>query len=317
MNISVSATDTLSSIATSINNSSSNPGVSATVVAGTNGSQLVLTSTSTGVANAFTISASSGSSSGLSALATTLATPGSNEATDAKLTIDGIPASSASNNVSGVLTGVTMNLTATGTSQLTVAQNTGPITQAVNDFVTAYNQYANIVSTLNSFDPTSGAAGVLLGDSTMNSIQSQLSNVLGGSVHGNSIGTLASLGITRNADGTMSLNAQTLSTALTNNSSAVQNLFASSNGLGTQLSTLVNNYNGSSGILQSRINSLNGDVTNLGTQTTALNARMAVYQQQLVQQYTNLSTMMTSLNNTSSFLTQSLASLNDNSSSKN
>jgi flagellar hook-associated protein 2 len=157
---------------------------------------------------------------------------------------------------------------------------------------------------------------VLLGDSTLAAIQSQLSNVLGASVAGNSIGSLASLGITRNSDGTMSLNSQTLSTALTSNPSAVQNLFASSSGIATQLNTLVTNYNSSSGILQTRINSLNTDVTNLGTQTTALNARMAVYQQQLVQQYTNLSTMMTSLNNTSSYLTQSLASLNDTSSSK-
>jgi flagellar hook-associated protein 2 len=207
-----------------------------------------------------------------------------------------------------------MNLTATGTSQLTVAQNTAPITTAVNDFVTAYTQYASTVSTLNSYNATTGAAGVLLGDSTLGAIQSQLSSVLGSSVAGNSIGSLASLGITRNADGSMSLNNQTLSTALTNNPSAVQNLFASTNGIATQLSTLVGNYNSSSGILQTRINSLNGDVTNLASQTTALNARMAVYQQQLVKQYTNLSTMMTSLNNTSTYLTQSLAALNNSSS---
>jgi flagellar hook-associated protein 2 len=54
----------------------------------------------------------------------------------------------------------------------------------------------------------------------------------------------------------------------------------------------------------------------LGTQQKSLNSRMAVYQQQLQQQYTRLGTMMSSLNNTSSYLTTALAQLT-NSNSKN
>ena len=315
INVAVAPTDTLNDIATSINNASNNPGVSATVVSGVNGDQLVLTSTSTGTANGFSISASSDSSSDLSTLATALNTPGSNEAANAELTIDGIAVTSASNNVSGALTGVTLSLTSTGTSQLTVAQSTTPITTAVNDFVTAYSSYASTVNQLDSFDSTTGEAGVLLGDATLSSIQTQLANVLGSSVAGNSIGNLASLGITRNSDGTMSLNSATLATALSNNPSVVQNLFTGTKGIGTQLSSLVTNFNSTTGVLQTRINSLNTDVTNLGTQQTALNARMSVYQQQLVKQYTNLDTLMTSLNNTSSYITQSLEALNKSSSS--
>jgi flagellar hook-associated protein 2 len=155
----------------------------------------------------------------------------------------------------------------------------------------------------------------LLGDATLSSIQTQLSNVLGSSVTGNSIGNLASLGITRNSDGSMSLNSTTLATALSNNPQTVQNLFTGTNGIATQLSTVVNNFNSSTGVLQTRISSLNTDVTNLGTQQTALNARMAVYQQQLVAQYTNLDTLMTSLNNTSSYLTDSLNANNKSSNS--
>jgi flagellar hook-associated protein 2 len=43
---------------------------------------------------------------------------------------------------------------------------------------------------------------------------------------------------------------------------------------------------------------------------------MAVYQQQLVKQYTSLSSLMTSLNNTSSYLTQAMDALNNVSTSK-
>jgi flagellar hook-associated protein 2 len=302
MDLTVSPTDDLETIASNINDASNNPGVTAAVVAGTNGEQLVLTSTQTGTANAFSVSAGSDSSSGLSALASQLNTP-SSAATNAELTVDGIPATSSTNDVSGVLTGVTMDLTSTGSSNLTVSQSTTPITTAVNDFVTAYNTYNSEVSELASYNTSTGEAGVLLGDPTLNAIQNQLSEVMSSSVMGNSIGNLATLGITRNSDGSLSLNSDTLSTALSNDPSTVQNLFASTNGIATQLSSLVTNYSSSSGIIQTRVNDLQTDVSNLATQQTALNARMATYQQQLVKQYSNLDSLMTSLNNTSSYLT--------------
>lgn len=313
MNVAVGATDTLSSIASNINNGSGNPGVTATIVAGVNGNQLVLTSTSTGSANAFSVSAGSGSSSGVSTLASALNTP-STAAANAQLTIDGISVSSPTNSVSGALTGVTLNLSTTGSSQLTVAQSTTPITTAVNDFVSAYNTYASTVSQLQSYNSTTKVAGVLLGDATLSAVQSQISSVLGSKVSSSSVGSLANLGITRNADGTLALNSTTLANTLASNPSSVQQLFTGASGIATQLSTLVTGFNSSSGALQSRINNLNKDLTDLTSQQTALNARMAVYQSQLVQQYTGLSSLMSSLNNTSSYLTQAMNALTGTSS---
>lgn len=313
MNVAVGATDTLSSIASNINNGTGNPGVTATIVAGVNGNQLVLTSTSTGSANAFSVSAGSGSSSGVSTLASALNTP-STAAANAQLTIDGISVSSPTNSVSGALTGVTLNLSTTGSSQLTVAQSTTPITTAVNDFVSAYNTYASTVSQLQSYNSTTKVAGVLLGDATLSAVQSQISSVLGSKVSSSSVGSLANLGITRNADGTLALNSTTLANTLASNPSSVQQLFTGASGIATQLSTLVTGFNSSSGALQSRINNLNKDLTDLTSQQTALNARMAVYQSQLVQQYTGLSSLMSSLNNTSSYLTQAMNALTGTSS---
>jgi flagellar hook-associated protein 2 len=315
MNVSVGANDTLADIAANINGGSGNPGVTATIVSGTSGDQLVLTSTSTGTKNAFTVSASGDSDSGVTALASSLDSP-SSAATDAQLTIDNIPVTSASNSVSGALTGVTLNLAATGSTQLTVAQSTAPISQAVNDFVTAYNSYATTVNQLDSYDSTTKEAGVLLGDQTLSTVQSQISGVLSSNVAGSPLANLASLGITRNADGTLALNSTTLANTLSSNPTSVQQLFSGTHGIGTQLSTLVTNFNSNDGVLQSKINSLTTDLNNESTQQTALNARMAVYQQQLVQQYTSLSTLMTSLNNTSSYLTQAMDALNNVGSSK-
>jgi flagellar hook-associated protein 2 len=324
MNLSVSATDSLSDIASAINTSSSNPGVTATIINGVNGQQLMLGSSKTGVANAFTVSAGSTSSSGLQSLATTLNTPGSNEAVDAKLTVNGIAVDSPTNTVSGMMDGVTLSLTSTGTNTLTVAQDSTAAQNAIQGFVTAYNSYISTVNSLSSYTSTSstagsasGTAGPLLGDATLASVQSQVANVLDGTVKGNSIGTLANLGITRQADGTLSIDTSTLNSALTSNPSAVQNLFSGTNGYATTLNSALNSYTSSDGIITTRITSLNNQLTQLGTQQTALNSRMAVYQQQLQQQYTALDTLMSTLNNTSSYLTTALAQLSGSSSSSN
>jgi len=158
---------------------------------------------------------------------------------------------------------------------------------------------------------------VLLGDNTLTSVQRQISSVLSGAVKGNSLGTLANVGITRNADGTLNLDNDQLASAFQSNPAAVKDLFTGPNGYATNLSTSIGTYANQGGIISTRMDSLQDTLTQLGQQQTALDNRMATYQTQLQQQYTALDTLMSSLNNTSSYLTTALAQLNDSNSSKN
>lgn len=312
INVAVSATASLADIAAAINGAAGNPGVQATVVNGANGSQLLLSSTKTGAANAFTISANATSSDGLTAFANQLATPaadGSGVAQDAKLTVDNIPATSASNSVSGVLDGVTLNLTATGTTQLTVAQDTSGIAKDVSDFVDAYNDYQTTVDTLESYDPNTKTSGVLLGDSMLNSVKRQVSTLVNGAVPGNAFGTLASLGITRDSTGQMSFDTNQLATALASNPTGVRDLFSGTNGIATKLADTTNTLISSTGIIATRATALTASLTRLDTQQTALDSRMSTYESMLRTQYTQLDTLMSTLNTTSSYLTKALAGL--------
>ena len=309
VDVAVSATDTISDIAAKINGASGNPGVEATVVNGANGAQLLLSSAKTGVANGFTVTAGSGSSSGLSTLATQLNTAGSSEAKDASLSLDGIAITSASNSVSGAIDGVTLNLTAPGSTTLTVTRDNSAATDAIQGFVDAYNSYQQTVGTLSSYDSTTGQAGILLGDTTLNSAKQQISSVLSSKVSGNSIGSLAVLGITRQADGSLALDSSKLSAALNSNPSTVQDLFAGTNGYATKLNTALDGFTSASGVIATRQQSLNDSLTKLNTQQTQLDQRMSVYQQQLLDQYNSLDTLMSQLNNTSSYLTSQLAAL--------
>jgi flagellar hook-associated protein 2 len=255
------------------------------------------------------VSASADSSEGLAALAGRLDTAGGNEASDASLRIDGIAVTSASNSVSGALNGVTLELAATGSATLTVSRDTSAATDAISSFVTAYNSYAATVSSLDSYDKDTGQSGILLGDTTLMSIQRQIGSVLSGGVAGNDIGSLAALGITRNADGTLKLDSGKLDDALKGNPGAVQDLFAGPGGYATRLNDALGGFTGSGGVIAARNASINKQLGNLDQESTALDARMNVYEAQLRQQYTALDTLMSSLNNTSSYLASSLKQL--------
>ncbi len=309
VNVSIGATDTVAAIAAKINAAANNPGVTATVVNGAGGAQLLLSSSKTGVANGFSVSAGSGSSAGLSTLATKLNTAGANEAKDARLSLDGIAITSASNSVSGAIDGVTIHLAAPGSTTLTVARDSSVPTKAVQGFVDAYNSYVKTVGTLSSYDKASGQAGILLGDATLNSVQRQISSVLSGKVAGNSIGSLASLGITRSANGTLAVDGTKLASALDGNPSAVQDLFAGPSGYAQRLNTALLGFTASNGVIATRQQSLTDSLSQLNTQQSQLDARMSVYEKQLRDQYAKLDTLMSSLNNTSSYLTGALAQL--------
>ncbi|HET6433842.1 flagellar filament capping protein FliD [Dyella sp.] len=307
--LAIGATDTVADIAAKINGASDNHGVTATVVNGASGAQLLLSSSQTGVANGFSVSTDGGSSSGLAALATKLNTSGANEAKDALISLDGIDITSASNSVSGAIDGVTLNLSAPGSTTLTVTRDTSVASKAVQGFVDAYNSYVKTVGTLSSYDKDSGQAGILLGDTTLGSVQRQISSLLGSKVAGNSIGSLASLGITRSADGTLALDSAKLAATLQSNPSGVQDLFAGPGGYAKRLNSALDSFTASGGIIGTRQQSLTASLSRLNTQQSQLDARLSVYEQQLRDQYAALDTLMSRLNNTSSYLTGALAQL--------
>lgn len=312
MNLTVDSTNnSLAAIRDAINGASNNPGVSATIVTGTDGAHLVLSSTGTGVANGFSVS-SSGGDGGLAALNyNPAATTGNGlsvvtAAADAKYTIDGLAASSAGNTVSSAIDGLTLNLVKVGSSTLSVSSDTSKATSALTNLVNTYNGFVGIYQNLTKYDATSGTAGALLGDATLNSINSTLSGIIGGTANGT---TLSSIGISLQVDGTLSLDSAKLATALSDGGKQVSNMFSGTNGFAAKLNTPLASWVGTQGVLASRTSSINQELADLANQQTTLNSNMdsltALYQAQ----FSALDTLMTKLNSTSSYLTQQFDAL--------
>jgi len=113
--IAIDSTDnTLQGIAAAINSAPGNPGVTASILTTSDGARLVLTGTKTGATNGILVT-QSGGDGGLASLVydpannlTTLAQ--TQAALDANFTVNGYAATSASNQVTSVISGVTLNL---------------------------------------------------------------------------------------------------------------------------------------------------------------------------------------------------------------
>jgi flagellar hook-associated protein 2 len=334
-----SSNNTLSGIASAINSASDNPGVSATVINGSDGAHLVLRSTATGQASAINISTtldSGSSSSDLSKLNVTsinsTSTTDSNGNTtttptatsldsasqanwtqntvgqDAKLTVAGTTITSPTNTISNAVSGVTMTLTqasvASSPQTLTIAQDTDGQKTSIESFVTAYNNYISTVASLTSYDSTASSQGALLGDSMMNNIKNTIASTISKAIGtGSSAVNLASIGIALQPDGSLKTDETALTTALTNNPTKVASLFNSTDGVAAQLNNSLTSFLQTGGIIDTRTTALNADLTSIQSQQTQL----ASYTQQLTTtynaQFTALNTLMSQMSTQGSYLT--------------
>lgn len=306
MNVAIdNSVSSLASIRDKINKASDNPGVTATIVTGTDGAHLVLRSSKTGEDNGFTVS-SSGGDGGLAALNYDPSAASGNgftvvdKAQNALYTIDGMAGSSDSNAVTAI-DGLTISLLTTGSTTVNVTSDMSTATSAVNTFVSAYNSFATLYKNLTAYDKTSGSAGALIGDATLNSIKSTLTGVLSGAANGTS---LSQLGVSFQLDGTLKVDSDKLTAALGSDGGQVKALFGGDKGLGAALKTPLNSWIGSTGILVTRSTNLNKQITDLADQQTDLDNRMDALTKRYTTQFTALDTMLTKLNNTSSYLTQ-------------
>lgn len=142
--------------------------------------------------------------------------------------INGVFVSKASTSLSDVVQGVTLNLLKTGTSTVTVAQDSAGATTSINAFVKAYNELNATLKNLSSYDSSSKKGAILQGDATVRTIQNQIRNLLNKPLTGTGeFSSLAQVGITFQRDGTLAVNATKLQSALNANAADVASLFAS------------------------------------------------------------------------------------------
>lgn len=151
--------NSLQGIRDSIN--AANIGVTASIVNNGNTTSpynLVLTSKDTGLANSMKITVGGAADASIANLlaynpTSTQNLTQSTAAQNAALTVNGVPISSTSNAVTGAMTGTTLNLIKTGSTNLSVSRDTATVTASVQSLVKAYNEANATLKDYTSYDP--------------------------------------------------------------------------------------------------------------------------------------------------------------------
>ena len=292
-------------------------GVSATIVNDGSGTpyRLALSSEKSGVNNSLKITTSGGDGSLDSLLANDPAgiqhLNQTTAAQNANLTVNGIAITSATNTVTDAVQGVTLTLTKPTTTQanLSVARDTAAVKTAVTGFVDSYNALVSQLKSRSAYGSSSTDPNKpsLSGDGTIRVMLDQLHGVFNVGASGGTLTTLADVGITTKADGTLKLDSSKLNTAMTNNFSDVTNLFNGATGFGTRLKAWAESTLAPGGIIESRTQSLNTSITGYNNQISKLEVRMKTLQKQYTKTYSDLNVLLSSMSSTSSYLTQQLA----------
>lgn len=320
--------DTLSGLSAAIN--AAGGGVQAGVLTNADGTQrLTLVSQTPGAAGQITIADSTSDPGSPTTLADST-TPDKNAmlglavvqpGLDATMTVDGIPnITSPSNTVTNAITGVTFQLLSTGaitsssgtstpeTVQVIIANDNSTIESAINTFVNDFNTTIKAINAQEGKD-SSGNPEPLYGTSVLAQLQQGLLSAVSASFGTKTINSLVSLGISASAsaDGTLTLDAGTLSNALNTNFDQVISFFQDTGNFGSTLTQTLDGLGNNSATGGAISLALNED----SSQETTLNDDISRQEALIATQKTNLTAELNTANQILQSIPQQIQQINE------
>lgn len=280
--VEIGPTDTLEEVMNKIN--AAGLDVRASIINDGSGSRpyrLLLTSNISGTAGRISFT---GSGTGLSFETLT-------EAEDARVVMgdinstSSIVVSSSSNQVTGLIPGVTLNLTAPSDQaiQVSVGQNVDSIVNDLNSFITAYNGTLDRIDELTKYDAESQTKGVLLGDSSVVQIQDRLYREISQTLSSDyKYRRLTDVGITYGSGGRLELNEEKFRAAVSADPEAVKQLFTKVTTTKAADGTEKAEFVGIAAKLKQEIKDLTSSTSGLlGLQTSRIDDRIELYNERI------------------------------------
>lgn len=312
----------LNGIAKAIN--AANGNVTASIVKADDGDyRLMLSSKTTGTDSDMTVTVTGDDT--LNAVIGSAALNEQVKSQNAVVNVNGIEIIRQSNTVTDALPGVTLTLKAPSTADetLSVTRSTDDNKKAVTDWVTAYNALQSTITSLTKYEPPATGAtaqnssnGVLMGDSTIRGVQSDLRALLT-NVQTGSYAIMAQLGITQDplkgADGTfgnLKIDDKKLTQALTDNPAGVQAYFVGdgkTTGFATQMNSkltdMLSTSVGKEGVIQNAKDGINATLKTIGKRYDAMELSIEATMARYKKQFSDLDSLVTKFNGTASYLT--------------
>jgi flagellar hook-associated protein 2 len=284
---------------------------------------LRLSGSATGAANSFTVAADD-----VSAWAVTAA----QAASDAQMTVNGVPYTRSTNSFANVVPGVTLTInqavTSAADAQVTVASGSSTASAAVQQLAGAYNDMLTSYQSLTRSGQTAAERGVLNSDSALHNFMFKVQQFFTAGVYDSAYTSdgatpsdhvrWSSAGVTFQRDGTLAVDATKLSTAMDGDLGSILSkgaLFGSARS-GSSMGSFLTAALASDGMLGGDKTSLNANLTDFNDQRTRLTERLTLVQAAYTKRYAALDAQLSGLQSTSTSLTSSLDALAAQTSSK-
>jgi len=323
VDITVTATDTVSDIASKINGA--NAGVTATVLSDASGERLLLRGKNTGVEAGYQLSvtadddANTADALGLSRLVVGSTT--NQAATDAAATINGIPVTSSTNTFANKVSGVTFTAVKETTAPVTVtiAKDNSAVQKNIEAFVKAYNEVNGVLNEATKYDAATKTGGLLQGDSTALTLQSALRAAVQSVTSGSSVFTrLSDVGVGVLRGGNLEVDSSKLSKAM-ENMDELKAMFSSTTagsaeGIAVRIKSLTTTLLGSDGFFKSKDDVLKRSLDNNAKDQARVSDKASRMEAALNRRYSALDAQIASLNSLNSYMTQQITQWNKNSS---
>ena len=319
--ITVDADETLSSLNTKINEAGA--GVSSTII----DDNLVLESNETGEANTINLTDNGNNlldNLGLNGDFTKKSNASVLQvAQDAKVEINGIEnITSSDNTFSEAVENVTFNVSDTGSSTISVSQNTEKATSAVQKFVDQYNSVMDFMDTKLDYDPEEDKAGTLQGDSTLMRLQMRLRSMVTDRVQeSGTYNHLGSVGIEIDRDGVMSFDSGKMTDALNESPEEVMSLFNAEkdedgfDGVATRMDEYTDQLiQSNTGTIPRKLEFYDTRMENIDEDIADQERSLEATRQRYQEQFTAMETAMSEMQQQQSWMQQQLASLGTGSS---
>ncbi|KGE66500.1 MULTISPECIES: flagellar filament capping protein FliD [Pseudomonas] len=316
--VSVPPGATLQQVRDSINTQFGTSGLSANIQTDSNGSRLILTSTTMGTGSDLTLSGTSGLDVG----STVVDYP-----KDAQYSIDGVASVSKTNNIEGALSGVNIKLVAVSTFKtgitgdknatlITVSTNNAALKSGVKGFLDSYNALMTAMNaetkvTKNLDGSTTPAA--LTGDSTMRSLQAAIRNEFNELSGTGQFKSLAQFGIsTSSTTGLLTIDDKKWDAAVKTNGADINSMFTGKDGMLARMKGATDDFaKATTGVLATRSTSLSDSLKDLSKQQESLNERMDLLTKSLSDKYNAMDTLVAQLRQQSTSVMTTLNALNN------
>lgn len=302
---------TLTGLADAINKTAGISVRASVVRSATNAYRLVLTSSATGQAGAFTVTNAMTGGTGITFTDTNAnGTSGDStadnavQATDASALVNNIAVQSTTNEFSEAIPGVTFTVLKkdpAATIGLDVAADASSLKTKVNAFIAAYNNLTTFLSDQN----TSAAQGdtASIGHAPiMRQLRGEIRGLLMRTTGPASVSSLSQAGVEFTQSGQLKLNDTVFTAAVKNHAADVQTLFTGTSGVFALLGTALKSYSQTGGFLATTTDQMNSQVRSLDTQIASMQARLAQQKLALQLEFSATDSLMTSLKSQSASL---------------